>query len=124
MRFIVALILTAAAAYGLGLFLDWWAIAIAAFLIGLLIPQKAGTAFICGFLSIALLWFSLAFIIDLYNDHIMANRISQLLLQRYAPKTIVVITALLGGIVGGFSMMTAAFVRNKRFPKKVRSVYS
>ncbi|RAJ06966.1 hypothetical protein LX64_02094 [Chitinophaga skermanii] len=113
MRFLLSLILMAAAAYFLGLVLDWWAIAIATFAVSLLLPLKPGKAFFAGFLSIALLWFTLAFIADLYNDHILAARISMLFLQHYSPKGIVTITAIIGGLVGGMAAMTGAFIRSK-----------
>jgi hypothetical protein len=46
MKFIVSLLLTALLSFALCLFLPWWFIAVAAFLVALSIPQKRGLAFV------------------------------------------------------------------------------
>lgn len=114
MRFTLTLILTAALAYLLGMFLDWWSIALAAFAVALLLPQAPGKAFFSGFLGIALLWGMMAGIMDLRNDHILATRMSKLILQSAAPFAMVFITAVLGGIVGALSALSASVLRRKR----------
>lgn len=114
MRFTLTLILTAALAYLLGMFLDWWSIALAAFAVALLLPQSPGKAFFSGFLGIALLWGMMAGIMDLRNDHILATRMSKLILQSATPFAMVFITAVLGGIVGALSALSASVLRRKK----------
>lgn len=114
MRFFLSLVLTAALAYVLGMFLDWWSIALAAFAVALLLPQTPGKAFFSGFFGIALLWGMMAGIMDLRNEHILATRMSKLILQSSAPFAMVMITAVLGGIVGALSALSASVIRRKR----------
>ena len=52
MKFIAALILTALSGYASCLFLPWWSIAIAAFIIAFIIKQKPGWAFVSAFLGL------------------------------------------------------------------------
>ena len=52
MKFIAALIITALLSFIAGLYLPWWGIAIAAFIVALLVYQKAGMAFLSGFLGL------------------------------------------------------------------------
>ena len=49
MKFLAALILTALLSFIAGLYLPWWGIVIAAFVVGLLVIQKAGLSFLAGF---------------------------------------------------------------------------
>lgn len=114
MRFILSLLLTAALGYILGIFLDWWSVALAAFVIALLYPQPPGKAFISGFLAIFLLWGILATIMDTRNDHILATRMANLILKSPSPGLMVVITAVLGGLVGALSALSASVLRYRK----------
>lgn len=114
MRFLLSLIFTALLAYLLGIFLDWWSVALAAFIVALIYPQSAGKAFFSGFLAIFLLWGGMAAVMDVRNDHIMSTRMSQLILQSSSPYIMVLITAVLGGIVGALSALSASLLRKRR----------
>lgn len=52
MKFFISLILTALLAFTFGLFFPWWAIAIAAFIVAALIPQRPVKAFITAFAAL------------------------------------------------------------------------
>ena len=52
MKFLTALIITALLSFITGLYLPWWGIAIAAFMVALLVHQQAGMAFLSGFSGI------------------------------------------------------------------------
>ncbi|MGX5819057.1 hypothetical protein ACWKWU_12720 [Chitinophaga lutea] len=114
MRFTLSLILTAAAGYILGIFFDWWSIAVAAFVIALLYPQSPGRAFASGFLAVFLLWGALALMMDVRNDHILASRMGQLILQSASPALMVIVTAVLGGLIGALSALSASVLRYRR----------
>lgn len=114
MRFILSLLFTAALGYMLGIFLDWWSVAIAAFVIALLYPQSPGKAFTSGFLAIFLLWGILATVMDVRNDHILATRMADLILKSPSPGIMILITAVLGGVVGALSALSAAMLRYKK----------
>jgi len=94
-----------------GLFLPWWTIAVAAFLVSALIPQKPGWAFFSGFLALFLLWGGMALGIDLANDSILSTRVAGILPLGGSSTALIVVTALIGALVGGGGSLTAAYLR-------------
>ena len=111
MKFITSLILTALLSFAACLYTPWWSIAIAAFLVAVLIPQKPGKAFLTAFLALFLLWGGLSFWISNNNAHLLAHKISLLILKIDSPYLLMLATALIGGLVGGFAALTGAFAR-------------
>ena len=114
MKFITSLILTALLSFAACLYTPWWSIAIAAFLVAVLIPQKPGKAFVTGFVALLLLWGGLSFWISNNNDHLLAHKISLLILKIDSPYLLMLTTALIGGLVAGFAALTGAFARKSR----------
>ena len=96
MKFFISLILTALLAFAFCLFLPWWSIAIAAFIVAALIPQKPGKAFYTAFIALLLLWGGLSFWMSNNNQHVLAHKISQLILKMDNPMLLILITALIG----------------------------
>lgn len=116
MKYIVSTILTAAIAFALGLFLPWWSVAIAGFSTGLLIPNTRILSCISAFTGVFMLWFVLAFTISTSNDHILAHRISLLVLKKDSPFLLMAVTGIIGGITAGlsaFSGRSLAIILNK-----------
>lgn len=114
MKFIVAIVLTALLAFAGGLWFDWWVIAVAAFLVALLIHQRAGKAFLSGLLGGFLLWGILAWWIDNKNEHILSRRIAEVLPLGGSPVLLILVTGLVAGLVSGFGAMTGSFLRSSR----------
>lgn len=114
MKFFISLILTALLSFAASLFLPWWSIALAAFLVAALIPQKPGKAFLTGFIALFLLWGGLSFWISNNNDHILAHKVSQLILKMDNPIVLVLATALIGALVAGFAALTGSYVRKSK----------
>lgn len=112
MKFFSATILTALLAFIGGLYMPWWSLAIAAFLVAVLIHQKAGKAFLAGFLGVFLLWAGLAWWIDMKNDGYLSKKIAQLLPLGGNSFLLIVVTALIGALVAGFAAMTGSFLRS------------
>ncbi|WP_143306725.1 hypothetical protein [Chitinophaga vietnamensis] len=111
-HFLLILIL----AYVAGMVLPWWSAPLAAFLITLMYPLSPGKAFFNGLLSVFVLWLALAFYLDVRNDHLLANRMSETILKVKSAPLMGVVSALVGGLVSGFAALTAAYIR---IPKKV-----
>jgi hypothetical protein len=115
MKFTVSLLLTALLAFALCLFLPWWAIALAAFAVAVAIPQKPFRAFGAGFLGLLLLWGGLSFWMSSTNGHILARKMGQLILGApVGPWVMIVITGLIGSLVGGLAGLAGSFVRGKK----------
>ncbi|MGZ8552835.1 MAG: hypothetical protein ACXWV8_05480 [Chitinophagaceae bacterium] len=116
MKFLAALLLTALFSFIAGLYLPWWSIAIAAFIVALMIYQRAGIAFLAAFWGLLLLWSSLSFWIDSENESILSARIGELLGIGNNSFLLVIITGAIGGVVAGFSAMSGSFLRGRKKP--------
>jgi hypothetical protein len=93
------------------LYLPWWSIAIVAFVVSVLIPQRPMVSFFSGFIALFLLWGILSFWISFNNDHILAHRVSLLILKVDSPLLLILISALIGALVAGFAALSASFIR-------------
>ena len=114
MKFFISLILTALLAFAFCLFLPWWSIAIAAFIVAALIPQKPGKAFYTAFIALLLLWGGLSFWMSNNNQHVLAHKISQLILKMDNPMLLILITALIGALVAGFAALAGSYLRKSK----------
>ena len=119
MRFLLAVLLIALLSFVAGLFLPWWSIALIALIVAALIPQSISRSFLAGFTAIFLLWFLLSFWIDIKNDSILSHKIAQLFPLGGSSFLLMLITALVGALVGGFAAMCGASLR----PAKRKRVY-
>lgn len=111
MKFLVSIILTALLSFALCLFMPWWSIAIAAFAVAALVPQKPGKSFVTAFIALFLLWGGLSFWISNNNHHLLAHKVSQLILKMDNPMLLVLATAIIGALVAGFAALAGSFVR-------------
>lgn len=113
MRFILAVLLMVLLGFIAGLYLPWWSIAVVAFLVALLLPQSTNANFLAGFTGIFLLWALIAIWIDVKNDSILSQKIAQLFSLGSSSVLLIIVTALTGGLVGGFAAMSGGAVRGK-----------
>jgi hypothetical protein len=116
MKFFLQLIFIVVLGYVLELFFPWWTIAIAAFLGGLLFDSRSN--FGAGFLAIALLWTLKALLIENTAAAPLADRVATIF--SLSKPFLFVVTASIGGLVGGFASMTGSAL-NKG--KKKNSYY-
>jgi len=100
--------------YIAGLFLPWWSIALVPFIVSVLIPLKPGKAFLCGFVSLFLLWAGLSYFISNNNGNILAQKISQLMIFMNSPILLILFTGLISGLVAGFAALSGSYLRYKK----------
>ncbi|HTF20224.1 MAG TPA: hypothetical protein VK658_19270 [Chryseolinea sp.] len=110
MRFIVQFIAIVITAHLLGLFLPWYACAAVAFIAGYFL--KSSQNFLAGFLAIAVLWTFNAWMADLDSSSSLPLRVAQLLGVGSAGM-VYVLTAVVGGLVGGFATMSGAMLKTE-----------
>ena len=124
MKFLIQMIVVAILAY-LGQFLGpWWIVFIAAGLAGLLLKNKGVASFFAGFFGVALLWLAQAWWIDMANESILSTRIA-LLFSLNSSMLLMLITALVGGLCGGFGSLTGKLLAALFVKKRERhTVYS
>ena len=97
-------------------FFEWWVIAVVAAIVGAFIRLNNVQSYLVGFLGVFLLWGAYAAFMNSGNDGILANKIGAMLggLGAYQ---MVLVTAILGGIMGGFAALTGSLGRNLLQPK-------
>ena len=111
MKFLLSIILIALLSAAGEIFMScWWTIAVVSFLVSLFIEQRAGRAFLAGFLGIAAFWLVAALVHDSANDHILSTKMAMLFhLPNYG--LFICVTTFLGGLVGGLSAWAGALIR-------------
>ncbi|RRB11112.1 hypothetical protein EHT87_26875 [Larkinella knui] len=93
------------------LFLPWWVIAPVAFGVCLWRSKTGWRAFGNGFLGIAVVWFVYALSIHLQTDGILTGRMADLLFKIKAPLVLLLLTPLIGGLVGGLAGLAGQQLR-------------
>lgn len=111
MKFFVSIVLIALLSVAACLFLPWWSIAVVAFLVAAIVPQKPIASFLSGFTALFLLWGGLSFFISSSNAHLLTRKVSLLILQADSPNILIFVTALIGALVAGLAALTGSFVR-------------
>lgn len=111
MKFFITILLTALLSFAACLYLPWWVVAIISFAIAFAIPQRAIMAFLAGFIALFLLWGGLSFFISQANAHLLAHKLSLLIIKTDSPALIILVTAIIGGIVAGFAGLSGRLFR-------------
>lgn len=110
MNVVVKILLTIVLAYALELFFPWYSVAIAAFIVGYAVRSRL--SFLAGFIAIALLWSFKAVLIDITSASDLATRVAQILAVQQKI-FLYLMTAVVGGLVGGFACMTGALAQSE-----------
>ena len=93
--------------------IPWWGFAIGAFLTGIVVPQKEWLSWLSGFAGLFCCWAMLAWYMSSQNNHVMAIKMAQVLPLKGSSFMLVLITALVGAIIGGFASLSGAYLRKK-----------
>lgn len=111
MKLIISILLTALLSFVAGLYMPWWTIAIAAFLVSVFIPQSPGKSFLTGFAALFLLWGILSWWIDNRNEHVLSHKLAAVLPFGGSSFVMILVTALVGALVAGCASLTASYFR-------------
>ena len=98
-------------------FLPWWSIVAVAAIVGIFIGKSGLQSFLFGFVAVLLLWGIYAWQLDTANVSILSSRIGNLF-GGLNPFSLILLTGLLGGVLGGLGAMTGALGRQV-FEKQV-----
>ena len=110
MKFLLSVILIALLSAVAEMFMPWWSIAVVAFLVSLFVTLRPGSAFLAGFVGVAFFWLTSALIHDIANGHILSKKMAVLF---HLPNYIlfILVTAFIGGLIGGLSSWAGALIR-------------
>ncbi|OJJ15648.1 hypothetical protein BKI52_37835 [marine bacterium AO1-C] len=88
----------------------WWWIAVVSFVAAALVGRSNLEAFLSGFLGVAVVWVVQAFFINQANEGLLAEKIAQVF-KLPAGEWLLVITGVIGGLVGAFSALSGYSLR-------------
>ena len=125
MKFLIQVGLTILISYVAAQFLPWWTIAICAAIVAVGLPLNGVTAYLGGFTAISLLWMATATLIDVRTNAILSAKVAPLL-GFQSTTLLIVLTGLVGGMVGGLGALSGQKLRallTQKKPKQIRRVY-
>jgi hypothetical protein len=113
MKFILSIVLVALVTYAIGIYgnLPWWSFVVTNLIIAIALPIKPIQSFLAGALGVGALWASLAFGIDMANNHILSSKVAQILPLGGSYIALIIVTAFVGALLGGLASLTGSFVR-------------
>ena len=109
MKLMISIIVIALLSFTACLYFPWWSIAIIAFIVTALIRQTPFKAFVTGFLALFFLWGGLSLWISHNNHHVLAHRVSLIILKIDSPPLLILCTAVAGGLIAGFAALTGGY---------------
>ncbi len=115
-KYVLSILVTAVLAFVSGLYMPWWGIAIAAFLVSTAIPQKPAFSFLSGFLGVFLLWEVLAWWIDNKNNGILSQKVASIFSLGGSSVLLIVVTSVIGALVAGFAALAGSYLRRLIYP--------
>ncbi len=90
--------------------LPWWGLALVAAIGAFAFHQRQKRSFWLAFVTGALLWGIPAYQADAANDFVLAQKVG-LLLGALSPKSLLLLTAATGGLLGGLGAWTGSAIR-------------
>ncbi len=122
MKFLFRTIIIAVVAHFALLYFPWWSIAVCGFFAGALLSGTNLSSFFSGFLGIGFLWFIKGLIIHNGSDGLLSDKIATLFSFSNGVYMILV-TAIIGALVGGFSTLSGLRFRKLFKREKSRGLY-
>ena len=112
MKTIILIVLTGILTAVTEYYVNWQMIVVIPFIVSLIIGDKPRLSFWGGFIGIFLFWTITMFAIDIPNRHILSSKMGKLFhLNDYF--VFIPVIGILGGLLGGLSSMSAAYIRSK-----------
>jgi hypothetical protein len=106
MAFLIILVLT----FGCSYILPWWFMAIIGLVTALALSTKPSLSFFDGFSAVFVAWFVLGLLKSEPNYFVLATRVAHLI-ELPSWGVLLIVTSLIGGLVGGMSALSGALIR-------------
>ncbi len=110
MKFLIQVFLTILMCYIAEQFLPWWTIGVCAAIVATCLPLNSVTAYLGGFTATSLLWMVTATLIDVRTNAILSAKVAPLL-GFQSTTLLILLTGLVGGIVGGLGALSGQKLR-------------
>jgi cell division protein FtsX len=113
MKFAAQVLVVALVGGLLQTFFPWWTMAIGAFVVGFIFASPGWKSFFAGLVGVGLLWFAMSFYIDSQTQSILTEKVARLFPTKTVP-LLFVVTAFIGGLVGGFASLTGSVLSYRK----------
>jgi len=123
MKLIARILIIATLTYIVSFYAPWWFGAIISGLVALIIYSSGISAFISGLIGVGIIWFGYAFYLDFSSDAYFSGKIIELF-PFDDPIILIVLSGLIGGLIGGFGALAGHTFRGLFIKKKSKSLYS
>jgi hypothetical protein len=91
--------------------LPWYMAAVVSFGVNAMVHQVPFKAWLTSFFAIFILWGGLAFLYSNANEHILANKMAQILPLGGHWVLLVLVSAFIGALVAGFAGLAGSYLR-------------
>ena len=105
MNFILRILIIGISTYYISSSLPWWFIIFVPFLLGLIFEDNYISHFLSGFIGVTISWIFLLLSIEYQSESILSSKIIEIL-KINSTNTLIIITALIGGIISALSSIT------------------
>jgi len=122
MNFILRILITGISTYYIGSFFPWWSIIFIPFILGLIFDDNYISHFLSSFIGVSVSWFFLLLGMEYQTEAILSSKIIQIL-NINSTNSLIIISAVIGGIVSGLSSITALALVNIFRKKKDKRDY-
>jgi hypothetical protein len=113
MKFLLQILATVLVVSLIQYFFPWWVLAIGCMAVGYFFATPGWQSFFAGLLGVALVWGGLAYWIDQSTQSALTERVARLFPTQTVP-LLMLVTALVGGLVGGFASLTGSLISYKK----------
>lgn len=118
MQFLIQVLLTGGCSYILQQFFTAWVVMPAAMMVSLVMSNSSFfSKFLGGFAAISLLWMGYATIIDISTNAILSTKLAAWLGMNNVG-ILILVTGLVGGLLGGLGAASGQCIRNLFFTKQ------
>lgn len=107
MVFILILLLSLVAQF----FLPWWVVVPIAFGVSYWKSSSGKGAFGAGWLAVFVCWAGMALFLHSTSNGVLTAQVSQIFFKSQQPYLLLLVSALIGGLVGGFSSLSGYLVK-------------
>jgi len=122
MNFILRILITGISTYYISSFFPWWLIIFIPFILGLIFDDNYISHFLSSFIGVSVSWFFLLLGMEYQTEAILSSKIIQIL-NINSTNSLIIISAVIGGIVSGLSSITALSLVNIFRKKKDKRDY-
>ncbi|MFT6209412.1 MAG: hypothetical protein ACJAYA_001264 [Bacteroidia bacterium] len=112
MNLLIRIVLIAVLSAVTQTYLPWWSAVIVALVIEIALGKTKSTSFFSGFYGVAIPWMVLAIYIDNKSESILSIRILELFQLPQFRIVMIVLTGLIGGLVGGLGSVAGGWIKD------------